>query len=64
MGRPPLARFAFSFLIIGTFLAWEGYQCAQGNRGEVGAGKIVLYLVGAMICYVLGFMGIRQQHQK
>jgi hypothetical protein len=58
-----LSRVAFSFFIVGTFLAWEGYQCATGTRGPVGAGRIVLYLFAAMLCYVLGVTGLRQRHR-
>jgi hypothetical protein len=64
MTRGPLARFAMSFFIIGLFLAWEGYQGALGKLGPIGNGKIILYLVGSMCCFVMGVLGVRQQHRK
>ena len=62
--RTPLSRFGFSFLIVGFFLAYEGYESALGLRGPVTTGRIILYLVGAVLCFVLGFTGIRQRHRR
>ncbi len=58
-----LSRFAFSFIIVGMFLAWEGYQCVQGAAGPVSNWRIMLYFFAAMLCFVLGIIGVRQRHR-
>ncbi len=59
-----LSRASFSFNIIGLFLSWEAYQGAIGQGGPVSTSRILLYAVGAMFSYVLGFAGVRQRHRR
>ena len=58
-----LARLGFSFLIVGTLLAWEGYENAQGRRGPVSANRIAAYFVFAGLCWTLGLIGTRLRHR-
>jgi hypothetical protein len=59
-----LARFSFSFLIIGCVLFWEAFQNAQGNAGPISGPRIVLYGLGAGACCLLGLAGIRLRHRQ
>jgi hypothetical protein len=61
--RPWLARFSFSFLIVGMFLSYEAYKAATGRFGPVGQGRILLYVVAAAASFVLGFTGVRERHR-
>jgi hypothetical protein len=61
--RAWLARFSFSFVLVGAVLAWEGYQSVTGNRGPVPQSRIVLYFAGALICWALGLAGVRERHR-
>jgi hypothetical protein len=58
-----LSRLSFSFLIVGMILAWHAYRAAGGRPGPIPTWKIILELIAAALCFVLGFMGIRQRHR-
>ena len=57
-----LARLSFSFLIVGFFLAWQGWKLVQsGPQGE--QWRVLLYFAAALMSFVLGFMGVRERHR-
>lgn len=60
---PWLARFSFSFFILGGWLLWQSYKAVQGQLGHVSSGQIILFLVGAMVSFVLGVVGVRERHK-
>lgn len=57
-----LGRFSFSFFVVGFFLAWKGYEGATGALGSIAAYQIILFFVAAMLCAVMGFLGLRVRH--
>ena len=57
-----LSRLSFSFLIVGFFLAWQGWKLAQSGL-EVTQWRVPLYFIGAVMSFVLGFMGVRERHR-
>lgn len=59
-----LERFSFSFLIVGLVLAWEGYRGAMGRGEPLGTGRIILYYVGAVVCFALSLWGTRLRHHR
>ncbi len=59
-----LSRFSFSFLIVGMFLAYEGYKAATGQAGDVGQGRIMLYFVASAASFVMGMAGVRERHRR
>ncbi len=59
-----LSRFSFTFLIIGGFLAWQGYRALKGEFGFVPQWRIILYFVAAALSFSLGASGIRQRHRS
>jgi hypothetical protein len=59
-----LGRLGFSFLIVGSALAWEAFTAARGNGMEQARARIVAYWVGAVACWVVGLVGIRIRHQE
>jgi hypothetical protein len=62
MTRRWLARLSFSFIIIGFFLAWQGWKLAQAAGAET-QWRVLLYLVAAALSFVLGFLGVRERHR-
>lgn len=56
--RVLLARFAFSLLVVGIALAWTGRSSAQAGRDT----RAALADGGAVICIVLGFVGVKLRH--
>ena len=58
-----LARLSFSFFILSGFLLWEVHQARQGLLGRISSGRIVLFMVGALVSFVLGVMGVRERHK-
>ena len=56
-----LARFSFSFLIVGIYLAYTGYRGAES--GEMSRGRTILCYVGAAFAFVLFLMGTREKHR-
>lgn len=59
-----LARFSFSFLIVGFYLGFEAYRAVKGQAGWVPQWRIVLYLVAAAASISLGISGIRARHRQ
>jgi hypothetical protein len=57
-----LGRLGFSFLIVGSALAWEAFAAARGDGMEQGRARIVAYWAGAGACWVVGLIGIRIRH--
>jgi len=55
-----LARLSFSFLVLGLVLVWEWYKLRQA--GAEGA-RPWLYIGGAVVCMILGILGIRARHR-
>jgi hypothetical protein len=60
---PWLARFSTSFIILGGFLLWESYKAVHGQLGSISTGRIVLFLIGALVSFVLAVVGIRERHR-
>ena len=58
-----LGRFSFSFLIVGFFLAWEGYKRYTLLGGRLDW-RAALYLLAAMLSLVLGMVGVRERHRR
>ena len=55
-----LERLGMSLVIISLVLAWEGWRRASGRvAGEPGG-----YIAGAVVCGVLGFIGIALRHGR
>ena len=61
---PWLARLSFSFLIGCGWLLWEAYRASQGRLGPVSSGRITLFLIGAVVCFVLAIVGVRERHRS
>jgi hypothetical protein len=59
-----LARLAFSFLIVGAALAWEGYRSLNGRGVSTNPTRAALMLSGAAMCAILGGAGIRARHRR
>ena len=59
---PWLARFSFSFFILSGLLAWESYKAVHGQLA-VSSGRIVLFMVGAVVSFVLAVVGVRERHR-
>jgi hypothetical protein len=59
-----LGRFSFSFLVIGFFLAWEGYKRYTAANAQAGDWRTTLYFIGAMASVALGFTGLRERHRR
>lgn len=55
-----LARLSFSFLVIGLVLVWEWYKLDQAGAGGA---RPWLYVAGAVLCVILGVLGIRARHR-
>ena len=51
-----LSRLAFSFIIVGAVLAWEGSKEAVTSRQ-------IAYFVGAAVLLALGATGLRERHR-
>jgi hypothetical protein len=60
---PWLARLAPSFFIICCLLLWSAYRAAQGRLGPVSNARIVLFIVAAVLSFVLGVIGTRERHR-
>jgi hypothetical protein len=60
---PWLARLAPSFFIICCLLLWSAYRAAEGQMGPVSRGRIVLFLVAAVLAFVMGVIGTRERHR-
>ena len=58
-----LARLAFSFLIVGAVLAWEGYRAYTGRGVPIDRTRAALFLAGAGMCAVLFGAGIRARYR-
>ncbi len=56
-----LKRLAFSLFIIAFALFWRGQK--QIQAGDQSAGSY-LWIVGAVVCVVLGSIGLRLRHQS
>jgi hypothetical protein len=61
---PWLARFSFTFFILGGLLLWESRRAMRGLLGPVSSGRIVLLLIGAVVSFVLGVVGVRERHRS
>ena len=58
-----LGRLAFSFLVIGFFLAWEGYKRHTSPAGPIDDWRTLLDLAAGTLSIVLGLTGIRERHR-
>jgi hypothetical protein len=54
-------RLAFSFLIVGVYLAYTGYHAAQTHA--MSRDRVLLCYFGAMLGFVLFVMGTRERHR-
>jgi hypothetical protein len=59
-----LARLPFTFLILGGWLAYEGYQTANGRNGPGNQLRVVGYFVGAILSIALAIMALRERHRR
>jgi hypothetical protein len=62
MFRKWLSRFAFSFLIVGIVLLWQGYKLRTA-ASPTEAWRWVLCFVGAGASLALAGAGIRARHR-
>lgn len=60
---PWLARFSFSLFILAGLLVWESVRALHGELGPISPGRIVLFWVGALACFILGCAGVRERHR-
>ena len=60
---PWLARFSFSFFIVGGWLFWQCYKAVQGQLGPISNGQLILFLIGGLVSIVMGIVGIRERHR-
>jgi len=60
---PWLARLSTSFFIGCGLLLWESYKGVHGRLGPISPARIILFLIGALACLVLGVIGIRERHR-
>lgn len=60
---PWLARLAPSFFIIAVLLLWEVYQAAHGRLGPISRARVALFLIGALVSFVMGVIGTRERHR-
>lgn len=58
-----LARLPFTFLILGAWLGYEGYQTAQGRYGPVNPVRVGAYFLGAGVLIALGMVALRERHR-
>ena len=58
-----LGRASFSFLIVATFLVWEGYQISQGRLVPNKSWQMVLCYIGAALCFALFLVGAHERHR-
>ena len=61
--RAWLVRLSFTLFIICGLLLWECYRAAHGQLGPVSSGRIILWLVGALLSFVLACVGVRERHR-
>ena len=61
---PWLARFSFTFFALGIILLWQAYQANEGRLGAVSKARIILFMVGGMCSFVMGFVGVRERHRS
>ena len=61
--RPWLARFSFSFFIVAAVLAWESYKGMRGDLGPISQWRIVLFMIAAVLSFVMGVSGVRERHR-
>jgi hypothetical protein len=53
-----LARLSYSFIIIAAVLLWQASKLPVAEHGRQN-----LYYLGALICIVLGAIGVRARHR-
>ena len=58
-----LARLALSFFIVAALLVWEIYKVLDGQRGQVPAWRLGLYMVATVFAIVMGALGVRARHR-
>ncbi|HET6248894.1 MAG TPA: hypothetical protein VFE47_14450 [Tepidisphaeraceae bacterium] len=56
-----LARLAFSFLIVGVFLAYTGYHGYQDHT--LTRDRVILLYFAAMLSFVMFVIGVRARHR-
>jgi hypothetical protein len=61
--RAWLARLSFTLFILCGILLWESYRAAHGQLGQVSAGRITLWMIGALLSFVLACVGVRERHR-
>lgn len=57
-----LARFAFSFFVLGLLLLWSAYKEGTASPSPRGW-RIGLYCVGAGVSIAIAVRGIRERHR-
>ena len=61
--RSVLARLPFTFLILGGWLAYEGYRASNCLSGPVTSGRITMYYLAALLAIALSMMAFRERHR-
>jgi len=61
--RYVLARLPFTFLILGGWLAYEGYRTTQGAYGPVNPVRVGGFFVGAGLSLSLAMMAFRERYR-
>ena len=59
-----LARLAFSFIIIGGVLLWEGYKSLGTPTTERRPVRALTCFIAAGACMALAANGIRERHRR
>jgi hypothetical protein len=54
-----LARLSYSFIIVAAVLLWQASKLPVADRG-----RKTLYYAGAVVCILLGAMGVRARHRS
>lgn len=60
--RSLLSRIPFTFVILGGWLAYEGYRGATG-QAAIGSGRVTLYFVAALLSFSLAAMAFRERYR-
>ncbi len=59
-----LARLAFSFIIIGGVLLWEGYKALRTPTTERRPARALLSFITGGACMALASAGMRERHRN
>ena len=58
-----LSRLPFTFLILGGWLAYEGYQTTQGKYGPVNPVRVGAFFTAAGLSISLAILAFRERYR-